>query len=281
MWYIKFEKIKRVGYMKKTLVKEEKIGPFDIFFANGLAPLPHLHNNVELIFVIEGSATAHSDRDVLQISTGDLFVSFPNQVLYYENSTLGDYCVCIFATDTFFGNKEIIMDNVPQNSVIKFDKNPNICDALRRLRKVIHGSEKYPEVLAAGLINVIFGEILGNLELKPRIKTDNFTLQNILNYCTLNFNLDLTLDDVAEALHLSKYYISHLFNKKLGIGFNTYLNRLRVTKSCDLLEDTDKKIVDIVQESGFNSIRSFNRAFFGIMNMTPSDYRKSKKISNH
>ena len=126
---------------------------------------------------------------------------------------------------------------------------------------------------------MIFGEVLNGVELKPRVKTDNFTLQNILNYCTLNFNFELTLDDVADGLHLSKYYISHLFNKKLGIGFNAYLNRLRVNKSCDLLENTDKKIVDIVQEAGFNSIRSFNRAFTQIMNMTPSDYRKSKKAN--
>ena len=263
--------------MKKTLVKEEKNGPFDVFFDNGLSPLPHLHNNVELIFVIEGSATAHSDRDSVQISTGDLFISFPNQVHYYENSTNGEYCVCIFAVDTFFGKKEIIMDNIPQTCVMNFDKDESICNLLKKLREVKNYNVKYSETITAGIINIIFGEILNRIELKTRIKTDNFTLQNILNYCTLNFSIELSLDDVAEELHLSKYYISHLFNKKLGMGFNTYLNTLRVNKSCDLLEDTDKKIADVAQESGFNSIRSFNRAFVEIIHTTPSEYRKRKK----
>lgn len=261
--------------LKKTLIKEEKVEPFDVFYPKRLSPLPHLHNNVELILVVEGQALAHSDRDVVTITNGDLFISFPNQVHYYENSIEGKYGVYIFATDTFFGKKEIILDNVPKKCVLPLDKDSEIYKLLLRLVEKDEG--KYSKVIIAGIINVVFGEILNNIELKPRMNTDNFTLQNILNYCALNFNIELVLEDVAEALHLSKYYVSHLFNQKLGISFNTYLNTLRVNKACDFLTDTDKKISDIALESGFSSIRSFNRAFIQIMNLSPSDYRKSKK----
>ena len=76
---------------------------------------------------------------------------------------------------------------------------------------------------------------------------------------------------------MSKYHISHLFNNKLGISFNTYINTLRINTACDLLEETDKKTTDISEEIGFGSIRSFNRAFLQIMDMSPLQYRKLVK----
>ena len=122
--------------MKKILFKEEKKGPYDIFEDNTLSPLPHLHNNIELILVINGSAIAHADRSDIPISTGDLFVSFPNQVHYYENSSFGDYGIFIFATDTIFGKKELIFDNIPENNVIHLDAQDELYKSLfRRLRR--------------------------------------------------------------------------------------------------------------------------------------------------
>ena len=117
------------------------------------------------------------------------------------------------------------------------------------------------------------------MKLNPRLKTENLTLQNIINYCTLNLSSNLSLDDLAQSLHLSKYYVSYLFNNKLKISFNNYINSLRVNAACDLLAETDKNMVDISQEVGFGSIRSFNRAFTGVMGVTPTVYRKNKKGS--
>jgi transcriptional regulator GlxA family with amidase domain len=121
------------------------------------------------------------------------------------------------------------------------------------------------------------GMILPELELKPMIKTNNSTLQEVLLYCSSNFAEDITLDDVSGALHISKFHISHLLNEKLGLSFVTYLNTLRIHNACDLLEDTDKKMAEISADVGFGSIRSFNRAFQTAMNMSPSDYRNQFK----
>ncbi len=261
--------------MKKELLKEEKAGPYDLHWVESLFPMPHLHNNIELILVIEGSAIAHADSNDMQISTGDLFISFPNQVHYYENSTIGEYGLFIFATDTIFGKKEVIFDNIPENNVIRLNSEDELYKNLIELLNVKEKENR--EILTAGLINVCFGKLLERIKLKPRLKTDNFTLQNILNYCSLNFTSDLSLDDVAQSLHLSKYYISYLFNNKLGIGFNNYINSLRVEAVCDLLKESDKNMADISQEAGFSSIRSFNRAFTQMMGITPSEYRKTRK----
>ena len=102
----------------------------------------------------------------------------------------------------------------------------------------------------------------------------NPAIANILEYCSKNFSNDLDLNKISKELHLSKYYISHLLNKHLNLNFNDYINRLRIKEACELLIMTNNKIADISEEVGFGTIRSFNRAFKSIMNITPGDYRK-------
>jgi AraC-like DNA-binding protein len=74
-------------------------------------------------------------------------------------------------------------------------------------------------------------------------------------------------------LHISKYYISHVMSQKLNIGFNDYVNSLRISSACRLLRKSDRSITEISELVGFNTLRTFNRAFFKQMGVTPSDYR--------
>ena len=53
---------------------------------------------------------------------------------------------------------------------------------------------------------------------------------------------------------------------------------LRVNKACSLLDETDKKVIDISEEVGFGSLRSLNRSFLEIMGTTPIKYRNERKI---
>ena len=115
--------------------------------------------------------------------------------------------------------------------------------------------------------------ILPGLKLKTVNAENNSAFYNIIDFCTHNYKDDITLDYVAESLHLSKYYISHLINKRLKQNFNEYINNLRITEACNLLRETDTKIADISEDVGFGTIRSFNRAFKQIMNVSPAEYR--------
>lgn len=83
---------------------------------------------------------------------------------------------------------------------------------------------------------------------------------------------DITLSSVADALHISRYYASHLFSE-LEVGFNEYINSLRITGACERLKNTKLSISEIAYEVGFGSIRTFNRAFLKVSGMTPRQYR--------
>lgn len=124
-----------------------------------------------------------------------------------------------------------------------------------------------------GCINIAMSIMLPHFVLKNANFEKNSAFYGIMDFCTHNFTEQITLDSVAERLHLSKYYVSHLINRKLGQNFNEYINNLRINEACALLRETDKKIAEISEEVGFGTIRSFNRSFKQITDLSPAEYR--------
>jgi len=252
-------------------VYENKIEPLDIFFDSALTPTPHLHKEIELVYIYSGNAVAVLDQKCYSLKTGDLFVAFPNQIHYYLNSSIGEYCVTIISPDILYDIKNIFTSKLPQSCVINSEECPEIKNIFNQIncRKT-----KYFNTMVCGNLNLLFSEILPILKPETVKIQNNPAIADILDYCSKNFSNDLDLDSISNELHLSKYYISHLLNKHLGLNFNDYINRLRIKKACELIIMTNKKIADISEEVGFGTIRSFNRAFKSVMNITPGNYRK-------
>lgn len=245
---------------------------------NVLAPIPHLHKEIEIILVKKGSAVAYTDNKSVKITDGDVFIAFPNQIHYYLNSEVGEYYVLIFSTDILFGVKDIFYNKLLKNNLVKNTQNSEI---EKLLLKTINETGNFRETFQAGYINQIIALLLSEKTLISRTKSNNHTLQNIFEYCAKNYTENITLSSVADALHLNKYHISHLMNSQLDMSFSNCINTFRINKSCDLLTETDKKISEISEEVGFGSIRTFNRAFLEIMNLKPLEYRNKTKSPNY
>jgi YesN/AraC family two-component response regulator len=101
-------------------------------------------------------------------------------------------------------------------------------------------------------------------------------LRAVIDYCTRHFTNEISLSSLEEELHLSKYYISHLFNNRIHVHFNHYVNSLRIYEAKRLLRHSDKSITAIGEEAGFGTLRTFNRAFHKQMGCTPGEYRRKE-----
>ena len=66
-------------------------------------------------------------------------------------------------------------------------------------------------------------------------------------------------------------------SNKLKMGFNDYVNSLRISNACKQLIKSDASITEISENVGFNTLRTFNRAFMKQTGMTPSEYRKQQE----
>lgn len=95
-----------------------------------------------------------------------------------------------------------------------------------------------------------------------------------VDFIFANYSRELSLEEVAEHLSMKPTYFSRVFKQATGRSFVEFVNRLRISKSCELLADGDKPVTQVCFESGFNNISNFNRRFQQLKGMTPSHYRR-------
>ena len=92
---------------------ENKTAPYQMFASHTLTDAPHLHKEIEIVYVREGGVMAHADKNCEFIAKDGLFISFPNQIHFYESCQAGDYYVLILLPDMFFGLKNTLRGMVP------------------------------------------------------------------------------------------------------------------------------------------------------------------------
>lgn len=254
-----------------NILYESKEMPLTFHHDKRLGGIIHMHKEIELVYVKKGKAVAYADRNVCVINPGDLFFTFPNQIHYYDSVEDGDYFVTIFSPEVIFGNVSQIYESVPDINMLCSDSQKDFNEIFEKIANL---KNDYYYVALNGYVNVIMSMILPFINLKKITARNNSSFYNIINYCTKNFTDDISLDSISKELHLSKYYISRLINEQLNQNFNDYINMLRVSEACNLLKETDCKISDISIDTGFGTIRSFNRAFKKLTGVSPAEYRQ-------
>ena len=252
-----------VIYENKTRLIEHSI-------TGGLVSFAHLHKELEIIYVRKGKAVAYADKNSYLLNAGDMFIAFPNQVHYYRTVIRGEFMVLIFSPDILYDVSSKISKSKPDINCFTSLDDGNLKDIFDSIYSL---DGEYKNIAISGYLNVVMSRILPKLRLQTVDTENNSAFFNVIDFCTRNFKDDITLDIVAEELHLSKYYISRLINNRLKQNFNEYINNLRISEACNLLRVTDEKIADISEDVGFGTIRSFNRAFKLIMAMSPAEYR--------
>ncbi len=103
------------------------------------------------------------------------------------------------------------------------------------------------------------------------------TLDDICMNRRLYLNPDLTVMDLALELNTNRTYVSQYFSEH-HTTFLKYINDLRVEFAMYQIKNTNKKVTDIMYESGFRHGETFRRAFQSRYNMDPRDVIRSKDI---
>lgn len=117
------------------------------------------------------------------------------------------------------------------------------------------------EKLSSEYFNAIKGE-----------ETEN-RINKVCQYIQQHAAEDITLEQVAELIHLSRSAFSKFFKRATGKTFSDYVNDIRIGKACYLLTESDKAINEIAYETGFDSLTYFNRVFLKKKHITPRQFR--------
>lgn len=101
-------------------------------------------------------------------------------------------------------------------------------------------------------------------------------LNRTLEYIEANLDKNIHLELLASRFALSKYHFHRIFKALIGDSPSRYIEKRRLSKAAEELLHTNKRIIDIAFDHGFNSHESFIRSFKKIYSLSPGQFRKRK-----
>ncbi|MFJ7727935.1 response regulator [Neobacillus sp. NPDC097160] len=104
----------------------------------------------------------------------------------------------------------------------------------------------------------------------------NAEIENACKYILDNLHRKITLDEVANYLHLNSSYFSRLFKKEIGENFVKFVVKLKMNRAKDLLEQTNYTILEISDMLGYENQSYFNKTFKSLEGLAPIEYRNGK-----
>ena len=148
-------------------------------------------------------------------------------------------------------------------------------EALSLSDRYIQHSEKFehPEQI----LNLQYHMIMDYATLVAQLAVGgeyNYFLRTITSYIREHLDERLTVDQIAEAMHMNRSYLSTKFKKETGRSLSSYVIDTKLKKSMEYLRNTDKPIIEIVNLLGFSSQGYFQNVFKRHIGITPGQYRE-------
>lgn len=99
----------------------------------------------------------------------------------------------------------------------------------------------------------------------------------IKDYIDCNYKKDISLNEIAQSLFVSKHYLSHIFKNEIGYSPINYLINKRIEEAKKHLLNTNKSIQEISQLVGYENVNHFNILFKRVTGLTAGKYKESIK----
>lgn len=136
--------------------------------------------------------------------------------------------------------------------------------------------DAYNEVVK--MIDILFDKV----NVKGKISDDGMKV--VVDYIERNIKKGISLEDVANHVNISTYYLSKIFKKEMGVNFITYITDRKMELAKEMLTTTDVPVLNIALDLAYNEANYFSKAFKKKTGYTPSEYREKfskRKESDH
>lgn len=126
-----------------------------------------------------------------------------------------------------------------------------------------------------GILLILISRFLENLKYRSKESQEiSSMVLKVINHIQLNLKQKLTIQDLAGLVNFSPDYFSRQFLKHTGQRPLAYIHQKRIEHSQYLIITTNKTLLDIALETGFNNLPHFSKIFKKHVQITPGAYRK-------
>ena len=238
---------------------------------------PHFHEEIEIVFVIDGIFKTVCDGTEYKLTAGDVLLCGSNAVhCSTDFDAKSNSILLIVNPKSLLGSASQLTTKTPVCPIWRNPKKDSI--VWTNIQYALHKQAYLSSDDLALLLSSIISLIIRDMEMVDMSQKEK-TEHKVLQYCSNHYAEAISVKSVAEALSISESYVSHIFNNMLGYSFPQHINNLRIEQATQLLKTTKKSCTQIALECGFSTLRTFNRVFLQQQNITPLQYRKQKNAS--
>lgn len=238
----------------------------------------------DLVMEVDGEEIVLSQGDTLIIETDSIYRPLQSNgcVYYYfyfdadkteecksRFSINNSHCHSLanFAYSFNYTDRTVIS----VDAVTRHTENSRIAKIMNRCAEL--DLWKYPNEKM--LLDIYLNELMIQLSLMKESSEDiDKPFTRMRTFIQHNYRKNITLSDVAEAVHLSPSYAAKLFKKNAGVRCCDYINSVRLAEARGMLINTNMKIAQIAEAVGYKSQYYFARQFKKEYKMTAIQYRK-------
>lgn len=276
--------------LKEKIMYRDEL-PINVITANIDEYPIHFHDDMEVVYVLDGNVTLRNGYYTYSLKQGDIFILNDREMHSFENTGEDNMVMMLQMDLTYFSR---YYDNLKNNFFVTDmeDDSDESLDVLkgilaRIMMEILQKGYGYEHKVIESTHNLIaclmsdfqyFVMEDGKFKNESKNKGNKILagrLNRITDYMYDNYNRKLTLNEIAEREHLSIYYLSHIIKEATGLSFQDLLSYIRVEESEKLLLGTNKKIGAIAEETGFSAVRYYIKHFEQWFGMHPLEYRKT------
>lgn len=243
----------------------------------------HWHPEVEVIYVEYGVLTLYCDDNDYHLTKGDLFIINSNSLHAINGLSQSRHHAIIFHPKLLDFNyydraQEEYIQPITSNvfhfrqTILKHKDFEPLLDSL------LNNEQQDPLLIKILLYQIIFKLYRLNAIVKEVSEEKLGNIRIIISYIQSHYAEKIRLSDIAQFVGYSSNYVCKYFKKKMGITVFQYLNQYRIYHSLHLLKKTDKTILEIALECGFENDSYYIKTFKSIMKQTPKKYRNSERL---
>ncbi len=249
---------------------------------------PVMDGLLEINYCREGRIESELNGQFYYLSSGDLSVGYPADTASYF--PLHHYHGITILIDSDFtpeclpeGLQELYAD--PAQLREKFCQTQD-CHIIRSTPQLAHIlSELYtiPEHIKPGYLKLKILELLlflRHVEAVPPAlypcsctKTQVQLAKRVCAFLSSNISEHFTIDELSLRFHISPTQLKKSFRSVYGVSVYTYVRTLKMQSAAKMLETSDRTILDIAGEFGYNNGSKFAKAFRDVLGVGPRDYR--------
>lgn len=237
----------------------------------------HGHDFYELDIVLGGCAKAVLNGRSLVAKAGTVFFLSPEDFHEYPtDSPLDIYNVQFTNEAVSVDLLRRVMDSQNRIYVLTEDSFEGVRRLCAMMQELSVGAE-----LLSHLLEGILLFLCCNRRTESHLPADRDSMQKVIAYLHEHFRENPSLGEAANLLHLNQRYFCKKFRDYTGQTYKAYLKGIKLRYARRLLLVTSLSVMEIAEQSGYETQSHFNREFREYYHITPMSLRKEKNEGDY